>query len=129
VGTNFFKRSYFTVLGVLSFETIKILSEWAWCVNIKVLGISLDKTHSVEGFFVDGNFERKIVRLINRVWGLYCEISDRGFLVWTERRRSEVHAKNRGLIFHSTDRTSEVNNRFIIWLNWVCEHNYAFRAN
>ena len=25
--------------------------------------------------------------------------------------------KNRGLIFHSTDRTSEVNNRFIIWLN------------
>jgi hypothetical protein len=40
------------------------------------------------------------------------------FLVWTERRRSEVHAlKNRGLIFHSTDRTSEVNNRFIIWLN------------
>ena len=39
------------------------------------------------------------------------------FSVWTERRRSEVHAKNRGLIFHSTDRTSEVNNRFIIWLN------------
>ena len=25
IGTNFFKRSYFTVLGVLSFETIKIL--------------------------------------------------------------------------------------------------------
>ena len=39
------------------------------------------------------------------------------FLVWTERRGSEVHAKNRGLIFHSTDRTSEVNNRLIIWLN------------
>jgi hypothetical protein len=57
-----------------------------------------------------------------RLFGLYCEISDRGFLVWTERRRSEVHAKNRGLIFHSTDRTSEVNNRFIIWLDWVCEH-------
>ena len=46
-----------------------------------------------------------------------CEISDRGFLVWTELRRSEVHAKNRGLIFHSADRTSEVNNRFIVWLN------------
>jgi hypothetical protein len=56
------------------------------------------------------------------LFGLYCEISDRGFLVWTERRRREVHAKNRGLIFHSTDPTSEVNNRFIIWLNWVCEH-------
>ena len=26
-------------------------------------------------------------------------------------------SQNRGLIFHSTDRTSEVNNRFIIWLN------------
>jgi hypothetical protein len=25
MGTNFLKRSYFTVLGVLSFETIKIL--------------------------------------------------------------------------------------------------------
>jgi hypothetical protein len=25
MGTNFFKRSYFTVLRVLSFETIKIL--------------------------------------------------------------------------------------------------------
>jgi hypothetical protein len=24
--------------------------------------------------------------------------------------------KNRGLIFHSTDRTSEVNNRFIIYM-------------
>ncbi len=40
----------------------------------------------------------------------------------TIRRRSEVHVKYRGLIFHSTDRTSEVNNRFIIWLNLVCEH-------
>ncbi len=39
------------------------------------------------------------------------------FLVWIERRRSEVHAKNRGLISHSTDRTSVVNIRFIIWLN------------
>ena len=46
---------------------------------------------------------------------LYCEISDQGFLVWTERRRSEVHAKNKGLIFHSTDRTSEVNNRFKLY--------------
>ena len=40
-------------------------------------------------------------------------MSDRSFLVWTERRGSEVYAKNRGLIFHSTDRTSEVNYRFI----------------
>ena len=44
-----------------------------------------------------------------RLFGLYCEMSDFCFLVWTERRRREVHAKSRGLIFHSTDRTSEVN--------------------
>ena len=28
-------------------------------------------------------------------------------------KEREVHANNRGLIFHSIDRTSEVNNRFI----------------
>ena len=46
--------------------------------------------------------------------GLLTEISGRGFLVWNELRRSEDHGKKKGLIFHSTDRTSEVNNRFII---------------
>ncbi len=34
--------------------------------------------------------------------------------VCTVKYQTEVHAKNRGLIFHSTDRTSEVSNRFII---------------
>jgi hypothetical protein len=76
-----------------------------------------------------GQVDDQILTLIDRAWGLYCEISDRGFLVWTERRRSEVHAKNRGLIFHSTDQTSEVNNRFVIWLNWVCEHMLFARLN
>jgi hypothetical protein len=36
--------------------------------------------------------------------------------------------KNRGLIFHSTDRTSDVNIPFIIWLNWVCEKISFSRA-
>jgi hypothetical protein len=34
---------------------------------------------------------------IDRARGMYCEISDRGFLVWTKQQRGEV--KNRGLIF------------------------------
>jgi hypothetical protein len=53
----------------------------------------------------------------NKGCWLYCEISDRVFLLWTEQQRSEVNAKNWGLIFHSTDQTSEVNNLFIMWLN------------
>ena len=45
--TNFFKRSYFTVLGVLSFETIKILMTVPLCswlnfvVNLTIILVNL----------------------------------------------------------------------------------------
>jgi hypothetical protein len=42
-----------------------------------------------------------------------------------DRATKERDPKNRGLIFHSTDRTSEVNNRFIIWLNRVVSIRFS----
>ena len=54
----------------------------------------------------------------------YCEISDRGFLVCKmfqcKVKNSLCLVKNRGLIFHSTDPTSEVNNQFIMLCVMLC---------
>jgi hypothetical protein len=86
---------------------------------------SLKRLQKVRGYVLFDVFEKlTIVLVLNHLIITAYWLSVRSVL-WnirprTERRRSEVHAENSGLIFHSTDRTSEVNNRFSIWLN--CEH-------
>jgi hypothetical protein len=47
-------------------------------------------------------------------------------MYWPSDEGARSMQKNKGLIFHSTDRTSEVNNRFIIWLNWVFNLSICF---
>ena len=65
----------------------------------------------------DVDFHYIHILFVDPAWRLYSEISDRGFLVQTEWvQRAEVYAKNKGPIFHYTDRTSEANKMFILWL-------------
>jgi hypothetical protein len=52
-----------------------------------------------------------------RAWGLYCEISDRGFLVWTERRRSMQKTEVWYFTVKTEQARSVIGLLIIIWLS------------